>query len=88
MNSPFDELGQQPDFTDEDKAHFDRLDYLIHKVFAQSDDGAELLEYWKEHLLMAAGAEPTDNDITIGMREGTRRFIRNIILTVRKVENE
>lgn len=88
MSNPFDDLGKQPEFSDEDKKQFDRLDYLIHKTFAQTDSGKELLEYWKEHLIMSPTCTPSDNDLQIGYNEGTKSFIRNIILTIRKVEND
>lgn len=87
MSNPFDELGKQPEFSDEDKKHFEKIDYLIHKVFAQSDEGRELLEIWQEHLLMSPTFQPSDNDLQIGYNEGVKSFIRNIILTLRKVEN-
>lgn len=88
QQNPFDKLGQQPEWSDDDKKQFERLDYLIHQVFKQTEAGAELLEIWGEHLMMAPGLEVTDNDLQIGLREGTKAFIRNIILTIRKVENE
>ena len=87
-NSPFDNLGQQPDWTDEDKAHFERLDYLYHKVFVQNEDGQELVKIWQEHLTFnPADAEGSDL-YSLGKNEGVKTFIRNIILTARKVENE
>jgi len=88
VSNPFDELGKQPEFSDEDKKNFDKLDYLIHKVFAQTDAGKELLEIWQESLLVTPTVDPSYNDLQIGMNEGFKTFIRNIILTVRKVNND
>tara|TARA_R110000765_G_scaffold95174_4_gene179204 strand:+ start:10 stop:288 length:279 start_codon:yes stop_codon:yes gene_type:complete len=88
LNNKFDELGAQPEWSDDDKTNFERLDYLIHKTFKQTPEGMELLELWEENLLMAKGFEFSDNDLTIGHKEGVKSFIRNIILTIRKVEND
>lgn len=85
--NPFDEIGKEPEWSDADKAHFEKLDKLIYRTFEQNESGKELLEYWTEHLLMA-GIDQTDNQLTIGMKEGTKLFIRNIIRTVRKIKDE
>ena len=57
------------------------LDYLIHKVFAQNEAGVELLETWKESLIMTPIQEHE-----YAVREGMNRFIRGILLTVKRVE--
>jgi hypothetical protein len=88
LSNPFDDLGKQPEWSDDDKKHFERLDYLIHKTFAQSEEGRELLELWKEHLMMSPGCLPTDNDLQVGIREGVKDFIRKIVLTIRKVDSD
>lgn len=84
----FNELGAQPEYTDEQKAQFNKLDYLIHKTFAQTEDGRELLSLWEDALLLNSTAQPGDDLLSIGINEGQKTFIRNIILTIRKVENE
>lgn len=84
----FNDLGAQPEYTDEQKAQFDKLDYLIHKTFAQTEDGRELLKLWEDALLLNSTAQPGDDLLSIGINEGQKTFIRNIILTIRKVENE
>lgn len=88
QQNPFDTLGQQPEWNDEDKAQFERLDYLIHQVFKQNEAGAELLEIWKESLMMAPSVHGNENSLQIGLAEGRKSFIRDVILTIRKVENE
>jgi len=80
LNNPHDDLGADPDWTDDDKKSFEKLDYLIHKVFSQTDEGVELLEKWKEGLMMSPGAEPGSGMLEIGLTEGTKTFIRNIKL--------
>lgn len=87
MSNPYDDLGSQPEWNEDDKANFEHKDYLIHKTFS-SGEGLELLTLWTEHLIMSPGFEFGDNDLTIGHKEGVKSFIRNIILTVKKVEND
>ncbi len=74
--------------TDDNQAKAEKLDYLIHKVFEQNEEGRELLTIWAETLLMVAGAEAGMDQIDVGIREGYKRFIRNIILTIKRVEGE
>lgn len=88
MSNPYDDLGAQPEWNEDDKARYDKLDYLIHKTFKQSPEGYELLELWTENLLMSPSFEAGDNDLVIGHKEGVKSFIRNIILTIRKVESD
>ena len=85
-SNPFDSIGQQPEFSDEDNKHFEKLDNLIHQTFVQCDAGAELLEHWREALMMTPTVEAGADLITVGQAEGIKTFIRNIILTIRKVE--
>lgn len=84
----FNELGAQPEYTDAQKEQFNKLDYLIHRTFAQTDAGKELLTLWEDALLLNSTAQPGDDLLQIGINEGQKTFIRNIILTIRKVENE
>ncbi len=89
--NPFDELfSYDPEeaekFAKDQKAKGEKFDYLVHRVFAQSDEGQELLALWKESLSMAPTAEEGMDTLSIGIREGMKRFIRNIIITVKKVE--
>ena len=64
------------------------LDYLIHKVFAQNESGVELLKLWEKALILEPTARPGDDLLTVGINEGTKNFIRNILITVNKVEQE
>jgi hypothetical protein len=68
------------------KGDYPKLDYLVHRVFAQNKDGAELLALWKESLIMVPTAVSGNDLVSIGVREGMKQMIRNIILTVNKVE--
>ena len=89
----FDDLGANIDTQEAmkiakgKKIAAERLDYLIHKVFEQSADGKELIDLWKETLILTATADDGMDAVAIGIREGMKRFIRGIILTIRRVEN-
>ena len=92
MSDPFDSIVGLPDpeevrrmLVDQQVAG-DKLDNLIHKVFSQNEEGKELLEIWGKTLMMMPTANPNDDSIQIGINEGTKRFIRNIIVTIEKVE--
>jgi hypothetical protein len=94
LSNAFDELGTGFDPTeakkqkDEMEAKANKLDYLIHQTFSQNPAGAELLALWKDSLIMAPTASPGDEVLQIGIAEGHKSFIRGILLTVRKVEND
>lgn len=87
----FDKIG----FTDLDEverinadreAKHARLDNLIHRTFAESEAGEELLVLWLEAILMVPTAQAGMGLLEIGIEEGKKEFIRNIILTVRKID--
>jgi hypothetical protein len=65
-----------------------RSEVLIHKIFAQTDEGRELLKTFKRSLMIV----PTDtggNDLfSLGKEEGRKTFIRNILLTIERAEKE
>jgi len=79
---PAETLRQQKD----GEAESERLDYLIHKVFEQTPEGKELIGKWKEALIMTPTVESGIDMAESGIREGQKRFIRGIILTVNRVE--
>jgi hypothetical protein len=93
-SNPFDDLGVNLDPEDikkqideHNKLH-NRLDYLIHATFSQTLSGTELLTLWEESLKITPGANPGMDSIEIGIIEGKKAFIRNIILTIRRVDND
>jgi hypothetical protein len=79
---PAEALRQQKD----SEAKGKKLDYLIHQVFAQTEEGTELLNIWKDSLIMVPVIEPGVDMAEAGLREGFKRFIRSIILTINRVE--
>ncbi len=88
MNSPFDELGQNPEWTDEDRAKFEKIDYLIHQTFHQNEHGRELLAIWRDALIKTPTAVHGMDVLGIGIEEGKKAFIRHIVQTIEKVESE
>ena len=90
----YDDLGEDFDPQHIEKmkrageAEGNKLDYLIHRVFAQSDEGVELLSIWRDSLIMAPTAEGGMDMVEIGTREGMKRMIRGIILTIKRVEEK
>lgn len=91
----FDELGSGFDPVAEAKqqkeqeANYNKLDYLIHRVFKQSEAGAELLDIWVQNaLIMAPTARAGDDLLAIGLEEGKKEFIRKVLLTINKVEGD
>ena len=70
----------------ESEARADKVNYLVHKTFAQNEAGVELLEIWKEVLIMGSTAAPGMDSVEIGIREGRKEFIREIIKIINRVE--
>ncbi len=68
------------------KAAGEKIDQLIHQAFSQNEAGAELINLWTETLIMSPTAQPGQDLIEIGINEGIKQFIRNIRLTIQKVE--
>lgn len=82
----FDELGKSEKTPSNPQA--DKLNHLIHKTFVQSEAGAELLDIWTiKGLVMSPTAEQGMDLLEIGIREGRKSFIRDLILTIKHVED-
>jgi len=92
--NPFDLMGGLPNPEEiarieaEKAAMWSKLDNLIHRVFKQSKAGAELLEIWKESLIMNPTVTPNSTAFQAGIAEGNKEFIRNIYLTIKNVESK
>lgn len=71
-----------------DREKWEKLDHLIHKAFVQNEHGAELLEMWKQALIMVPTVTESATQFQAGMREGEKTFIRNILLTIEKIEKQ
>lgn len=70
----------------EAKAQGEKIDYLIHRVFSQNEDGRELLTIWRESLILNPVVIEGCDPASAGIKEGMNRFIRGIILTINRVE--
>lgn len=88
-SNAFDELDiQNFGMPEQETIAHQKLDYLVHKVFKQDADGAELLKVWKKALIMQPTAQAGMDSVGIGINEGMKTFIRNILLTIERVEND
>ena len=67
--------------------YWSRLDGLIHRVFKQNKDGAELLAIWQKTLISTPTVTPHSTQFQVGIAEGNKEFIRKIYLTINNVEN-
>lgn len=89
--NPYDILGlPEPEeakrYQEEIRAKGEHLDNLIHRVFT-SEAGQEYLEIMTKSLIMSPTAQAGMDQLEIGIQEGVKQFIRNIILTIQKVES-
>lgn len=91
--NPFDEISgivSDPEELEkikkESESKYNKLDYLVHQTFSQNESGRELLALWQEEALM----QPLSgiDEYSRGKSEGMKQFIRNVIITVRRVNNE
>ena len=61
---------------------------LLHKVFVQNQDGADLLNKWRDSLMMIPTINADSTQFGAGIVEGEKTFIRNIITSIQSVESE
>ena len=66
----------------------ERNKVLLHKVFVQSEDGAELLAKWRDSLMMIPTISAESTQFGAGIIEGEKTFIRNVIISIQSVEKE
>jgi len=89
----FDEMGGIADPVElarikaDNSAAWDKLENLIHQVFSQNEQGKELLDIWKEALIMTPTVTANSTQFQAGIAEGRKEFIRGIYLTIKKVES-
>lgn len=69
----------------EQKKRADRLSHLIYTVFS-TDEGRELLDLWRESLILYPTAQAGMDMVGIGIEEGKKGFIRGIINTLKTRE--
>lgn len=92
--SGFDSIGGLPSeqqaqaYQDEQARVWDKLDQLIHEVFEQNEKGKELIGVWEKALIMSPTVTAHSTQFQAGIEEGKKEFIRNIYLTINKVQGE
>lgn len=90
----FDEMGGIADPEElarikaENEVIWNKIDHLIHKTFQQNESGRELLETWKQALIMTPTVTPNSTQFQAGIEEGKKEFIRKICLTIKNVEGK
>lgn len=72
----------------DNESKYNRIDYLVHQTFSQTDSGKELLELWREDALMLPSCRGGIDMISVGLNEGRKQFVRDILTTIRRVEND
>ena len=60
---------------------------LLHQVFVQNNAGAKLLEKWVEALMMAPSIQPESTQFEAALVEGSKNFVRNILIAIKQVED-
>ena len=86
--NPFDQLSVDKDDQLKNMSpEHKKLDTLIHIVFYQTDPGVELLNMWKRTTLMRSSTSSGNDLLNIGLEEGRKDFVRNIISTIEGVNN-
>lgn len=72
----------------ESEEAWNKVDQLIHAVFEQNPQGKELLETWREALIMTPTVTANSTQFQAGIEEGKKEMIRNICLTIKMVEGK
>ena len=70
------------------KEMWNKIEQLVHQVFEQNPQGKELLDIWKEALIMNPTVTPNSTQFQAGIAEGEKSFIRGIYLTIKKIEGK
>lgn len=70
------------------KEMWNKVDQLIHAVFEQNPKGKELLTAWEKSLIMTPTVTPHSTQFQVGIAEGKKEFIRNILITIKSVEGK
>lgn len=71
----------------EEEAVLNKMGYLLHQVFVQTELGRELMNQWKETLINMPSFDGNSSQFAAGLNEGEKRFVRNILLSIKQVED-
>ena len=69
------------------KRNIEKSSILVHKIFAQNEDGRELVARWKEFLIMTPTVHAQATQFEAGIAEGHKEFIRTIINQIQTCED-
>jgi len=64
-----------------------KISYLLHQVFVQNEQGRKLIETWKDTLINTPSFDGNSSQFDAGLNEGEKRFVRNILLLLKQVED-
>lgn len=73
------------------EAEYNKRDYMIHKVFSQTQDGVELLNYWMDKCIINTPVIRRGDShdlLEIGINQGIQEFVRSIYLTCKKINEK
>lgn len=59
---------------------------LVHSVFKSNEQGAKLLEYWKDYMLMSSEDGEGVDLFSLGRSSGRKEFVRDIINQIKLAE--
>lgn len=59
---------------------------LVHQLFKQDERGAIILEHWRNEVLMAPGNARGSDLYMLGLQEGRKEFVRQIIAMINQAE--
>lgn len=65
----------------------DEYQKLLHRVFVESKQGAELLSMWKDLLVVTDGHAFGKDPYDLGRTEGRKEFVREILLLSKQAED-
>tara|TARA_R110002096_G_scaffold135858_2_gene287947 strand:- start:109 stop:399 length:291 start_codon:yes stop_codon:yes gene_type:complete len=88
----FDAIGGLPDEDEvallqaNAKSEYNQHCELLHQVFEQNPLGKRLLNDWKDMLAMTPSIDSGSTQFEAGLNEGEKRFVRNIIISVKSIE--
>lgn len=71
----------------EEEAKQNKMSYLLHQVFEQNKLGKELMTIWKDGLINMPSLDGNSTQFAAGLNEGEKRFVRNILLLLKQVED-
>ena len=94
-NKPFNPLDTESLSADdkrnikaEQQSLWDKHNNLIHQVFEQNPQGKELLALWKETLITVPTVMKNSTQMEVGIAEGKKTVVREIILAIKSVEGK